>query len=154
MSPNELIVCTAMRFLQRISSPIEIYFRAKILACIWLSWNLEKRRRPGWTNKTMGTKCLWFKQFDNIFLDYYASFLYIWNSWKFIFLALTLSYRNIGIMYICISESFENIFEIDVAEMLELIKITIIRKRSSASFLVVELGTSEGSEWCSKLILN
>ena len=52
------------------------------------------------------------------------------------------------------SESFENVFEIDAAEMLELIQITIIRKRSSASFLVVELGTSEGSEWRSKLTLN
>ena len=63
LSPNELIVCTAMRLLQRISSPIEIYFRAKILACIWLSWNLEKRRRPGWTNRTMGSKCLWSRTY-------------------------------------------------------------------------------------------
>ena len=93
LSPNELIVCTAMRFLQRISSPIEIYFRAKILACIWLSWNLEKRRRPGWTNRTMGSKYLWFKQFDKIFLDYYVSFLQkvrtFWEAhkiWKKIFL--------------------------------------------------------------------
>ena len=40
--------------------------------------------------------------------------------------------------------------------MLELFQITIIRKRSSTSFLVVELGTSEGSEWRSnpKLVRN
>ena len=45
------------------------------------------------------------------------------------------------------SERFENVvFEINVTEMLELIQITIISKKSLAIFFIVELGTAEGFE--------